>query len=131
MSLLTAGCLDWKDLVFNKSHAFLFPPFAPSSYHAVQRWMDELRVDEREASKLALVDVGDDQLVRRGQNGLRACKKLVKVLCSLATLKQMRRMLDEGSYFDCWTAKGYNKLLAYDERLFFLSLLLESLTTDP
>lgn len=48
--------------------------------------MDELMVHVGEAGKLALVDVGDDQLVGRGQHGLRARKKLVEVLCSFATL---------------------------------------------
>lgn len=48
--------------------------------------MDELRVNEGEAGELALVDVGDDQLVRRGQDGLRACEELVEIFCSFATL---------------------------------------------
>lgn len=51
--------------------------------------MDELRVHVGEACKLALVDVGDDQLVRRGQHRLCTCKKLVKVFCSFATLKEI------------------------------------------
>lgn len=50
--------------------------------------MNELRIDVREAGELALVNVGDDQLVRRGQHGLGACKELVEVLCSFATLKE-------------------------------------------
>lgn len=73
----------------------LFPPplSLPSlstffSYHAVHGRMGELSVDKGEACKLALVDVGDDQLVGRGQHGLGACEKLVKVFCSFATLKQ-------------------------------------------
>lgn len=55
--------------------------------------MDELRVNEGEASKLALVDVGNDQLVGRGQHGLRTREELVEVLSSLPTLKEMRGML--------------------------------------
>lgn len=61
------------------------------SYHAVQGWMDELRVHVGEASELALVDVGDDQLVGRGQHGLRTCEKLVEVFCSFAALKENKR----------------------------------------
>lgn len=57
------------------------------SYHAVQRRVGELRIDVREAGELALVDVGDHHLVRRGQHGLRAREELVKVFCSLAALK--------------------------------------------
>lgn len=53
--------------------------------------MSELWVDVGEACKLALVDVGDDQLVRRGQHGLGACEKLVKVFSSFATLKEMKK----------------------------------------
>lgn len=44
--------------------------------------MDELRVHVGEASELALVDVGDDQLVRRGEDGLGTREKLIKVFCS-------------------------------------------------
>lgn len=58
------------------------------SYHAVQGGMDELGVDVREAGELALVDVGDDQLVGRRQHRLGACEKLVEVFCTFATLKQ-------------------------------------------
>lgn len=61
---------------------------ALSSYHAVQGWMDELRIHVGEACELALVDVGNDQLIRRGQHRLRTCEKLVKVFCSFATLKE-------------------------------------------
>ena len=50
--------------------------------------MDELRVDVGEAGELALVDVGDDQLVGRGQHWLCTCEKLVEVFCSFATLKE-------------------------------------------
>lgn len=46
--------------------------------------MGELRVHVGEACELALVDVGDDQLVGRGQHRLRTCEKLVEVLCSFA-----------------------------------------------
>ena len=48
--------------------------------------MDELRVDVGEAGELALVDVGDDQLVGRGQHGLGAREELIKVLRPLAAL---------------------------------------------
>lgn len=72
----------------------------PYSYHAVQGRMGELRIDVGKAGKLALIDVGDDQLVRRGQHGLGACEKLVKVLCSFSTLKEIRRMLDREGYFN-------------------------------
>lgn len=65
-----------------------------SSYHAVQGWMGELRVDVGEACKLALVDVGDDQLVGRGQHGLGACEKLVKVFCCFATHFGLKWRLD-------------------------------------
>lgn len=65
----------------------LFPPLAASSYDAVQRRVDELRVYVGEARKLALVDVGDDQLIGRGQHRLRAGEELVEVFCSFAALK--------------------------------------------
>lgn len=52
-----------------------------------QRRVQKLRVDEGEIGEVGLVDVGDDQLVRRGQLGLRACEELVKVLCSFAALE--------------------------------------------
>lgn len=55
---------------------------------AIERWVHKLRVDEREAGKLSLVDVGDDQLVWRGELGLGAREELVKVLCSFATLEE-------------------------------------------
>lgn len=67
-----------------------FPPSAASSYHAVQGRMDELRVDVGEAGKLTLVDIGNYQLVWRGQDGLGACEKLVKVFCRFPTLKEIR-----------------------------------------
>lgn len=60
----------------------------------VERRVHELRVDKREAGKLGLVDVGDDQLVGGGELGLRAREELVEVLCCFATLqedKQTRR----------------------------------------
>ena len=49
----------------------------------------KLRVHVGEACELALVDVGNDQLVGRGQDGLRTCEKLVEVFCSFATLKEI------------------------------------------
>jgi len=48
--------------------------------------MDELRVDKGKSIEFCLVDVGDDQLVRRGQLWLCASEELVKVLCPLSTL---------------------------------------------
>ena len=51
----------------------------------------ELRVDEGEAIEVCLVDVGDDQLVRRGQLRLGAREELVKVLCCFATLHGRER----------------------------------------
>lgn len=51
--------------------------------------MDELRVHVGEARKLALVDVGDDQLVGRGQHRLRTREKLVEVFRSFAALKEI------------------------------------------
>lgn len=68
-------------------HAFVFS--ALSSYHAVQGRMEELRVHVGEACELALVDVGDDQLIGRGQHRLRTREKLVEVFCSFATLKEI------------------------------------------
>lgn len=57
------------------------------SYDAsVHRRVDELRVDVGEAGELALVDVGDDQLVWWGQHGLGACEELVEVLRPFAAL---------------------------------------------
>lgn len=50
--------------------------------------MHKLRVDEGEIRKLGLVDVGDDQLVRGRELGLRAREELVKVLCCFATLEK-------------------------------------------
>lgn len=61
---------------------------ALSSYHAVQGRRDELRVHVGESRELALVDVGDDQLVGRRQHGLRAREKLVEVFCSFASLQE-------------------------------------------
>lgn len=51
--------------------------------------MEELRVHVGEACELALVDVGDDQLIGRGQHRLRTREKLVEVFCSFATLKEI------------------------------------------
>lgn len=57
------------------------------SYHTVkQRWVDELWVYVRESSEFALVDIGDNQLVWRGQHGLRAGEEFVKVLRRFAAL---------------------------------------------
>lgn len=63
-----------------------------SSYHAVQGRVDELRVHVGEAGELALVDVGDDELVGRGQDGLSASEELVEVFGSFATLKGIKIM---------------------------------------
>lgn len=98
-SLLTAGCLveTGRNLYTVTVILFLcgFPslksPFSLSSYHTVQGWMEELRVDVGKAGELALVDVGNDQLVRRGENGLGTCEKLVKVFCSFAALKEIKK----------------------------------------
>lgn len=49
--------------------------------------MQELRVDEGEAGELGLVDVGDDQLVRRSELRLGAGEELVEVLGSFAALE--------------------------------------------
>lgn len=62
--------------------------------------MGELRVDVGKAGELALVDVGDDQLVWRRQHGLGAREELVKVLCPLSTLKEMRRVSDGGQMLE-------------------------------
>lgn len=51
----------------------------------------ELGVHVGEAFELALVDVGDDQLVGGRQHGLRAREELVEVLCSFATLQESFR----------------------------------------
>lgn len=98
-SLLTAGCLveTGRNLYSVTVMLFLcgFPslksPFSLSSYHAVQGWMEELRVDVGKAGELALVDVGNDQLVRRGEDGLGTREKLVKVFCSFAALKEIKK----------------------------------------
>lgn len=50
--------------------------------------MQKLRVDEGEIRKIGLVDVGDDQLVRGRELGLRAREELVKVLCCFAALEK-------------------------------------------
>ncbi len=68
---------------------------ALASYHAVQRRVDELRVHVGEACELALVDVGDDQLVGRGQHRLCAREELVEVFCSFATLKEIFREIEQ------------------------------------
>lgn len=69
--------------------------------------MHKLRVDESEAGKLSLVDVGDDQLVWRSELGLGAREELVKVLCSFATLKEGEREtgLDWGMYNNMQSAE--------------------------
>ena len=71
-------------------------PSAPgvrgNSYDAaVQGRVDELWVDAGEAGELALVDVGDDQLVGRGQHRLRAREELVEVFCPFAALDRKRQ----------------------------------------
>lgn len=79
-------------------HAFLFPSLffllsvrlAVRSYDAVQRRVAELGVDVGEAGELALVDVGDDQLVRGGEDGLRAGEELVEVFRPFAALKDTK-----------------------------------------
>lgn len=53
--------------------------------------MEELRVDVGKAGELALVNVGNDQLVRRGEDGLGTREKLVKVFCSFAALKEIKK----------------------------------------
>lgn len=50
--------------------------------------MDELRVDVGEAGELALVNVGDDELVGRRQHRLSTCEELVKVFCTFAALEK-------------------------------------------
>lgn len=92
MSRLTAG--HWSEFarVLYSQTVRDFCNFpTPSSYHAVQGRGDELWIDVREAGKLALVDVGEDQLVGRGQHRLSTGEKLVKVFCSFAALKQINR----------------------------------------
>lgn len=61
------------------------PPGGHSYDAAVEGGVNKLGVDEGEVGKLALVDVGDDQLVRRGQNRLRTREELVKILCCFTT----------------------------------------------
>lgn len=57
------------------------------SYHAVKRRrVDELQVYEGESGKFALIDVGNDQLVRRSQHGLCASEEFVEVLRRFAAL---------------------------------------------
>ena len=51
----------------------------------------ELGIDEGEAVEVRLVDVGDHQLVGRGQLGLGACEELVKVLSCFATLQERKK----------------------------------------
>ena len=50
--------------------------------------MAELGVDVGEASKLALVNIGDDQLVWRGEHGLGTGEELVKVFRPFSTLQK-------------------------------------------
>lgn len=75
---------------FSSSRFFLCLLFV-RSYDAVQRRVDELWVYVGEAGELALVDVGDNQLVRGGQYGLRAGEELVEVFCPFAALKDTNR----------------------------------------
>lgn len=77
--------------------SFAFSPPALPSYDAVQRRVGELRVYVGEAGELALVDVGDDQLVGRGQHGLRAREELVEVFRPFAALKDTFRKTKSGS----------------------------------
>lgn len=71
------------------------------SYHTVKRrWVDELWVYVREASKFALVDVGHDQLVWRGQHGLRAGEEFVEVLRCFAALLKEGEKKDGGLFLD-------------------------------
>lgn len=56
--------------------------------------MDELWVYVRESSEFALVDVGHDQLVWRGQHGLRAGEEFVEVLRCFAAHFGFERRLD-------------------------------------
>lgn len=86
MGLLTAGCSERS---CGQRQSMLLCFSALPSYHAVQGWMDELRVHVGEARELTLVDVGDDQLVGRSQHRLRTREKLVEVFCSFATLKEI------------------------------------------
>lgn len=87
---------SWKDPVVGDSACVLFSslfspavvPPAVRSYDAVQRRVGELRVDVGEAGKLALVDIGDNQLVGGGQHRLRAGEELVKVLRPFTALKE-------------------------------------------
>lgn len=84
----------------------LFPQLSASSYDAVQRRVDELRVYVGEARKLALVDVGDDQLIGRGQHRLRAGEEFVEVFCSFAALKD--RDLKVGQIKCCGVTKQHH-----------------------
>lgn len=104
MGLLTAGCLERS---CGQRQSMLLCFSALSSYHAVQGWVDELRVHVGEARELALVDVGDDQLVGRSQHGLRAREKLVEVFCSFAALKEIcfKKVGWSNCYFDHWQKK--------------------------
>lgn len=71
------------------------------SYHTVkQRWVDELWVYVRESSEFALVDIGDNQLVWRGQHGLRAGEEFVKVLRRFAALWKEGEKKDSGLFLD-------------------------------
>lgn len=71
------------------------------SYHTVKRcWVNELWVYERESSEFALVDVGDDQLVWRGQHGLRAGEEFVEVLRRFAALLKKGEKKDGGLFLD-------------------------------
>lgn len=56
--------------------------------------MQELRVDEGEASELGLVNIGDDQLVGRRELRLSAGEELVEVLGSFAALGERGRAKD-------------------------------------
>lgn len=53
--------------------------------------MHKLGVDIREPFEVSLVDVGDDQLVGRREDGLPASEELVEVFGAFATLRRKRR----------------------------------------
>lgn len=88
-------------------HAFVLS--ALSSYHAVQGWMDELRIHVGEACELTLVDVGNDQLIGRGQHGLRTREELVEVFCPFAALKENCGEMWKGAIVILITTKDKKK----------------------
>ncbi len=60
--------------------------------------MDELRVDEGKSIEFSLVDVGDNQLIRRGQLWLCACEELVKFSAPFPPYKTKKRVARERDY---------------------------------